>query len=107
MQVEHYTCPSCGSEVEVGGQCPGCGPPPKEKVRHKKRRRKVAARKKSWEQDAVYDGLNLPGHDFDYDDFVEREFGKTPHRRMGIAWYWWVTALVLVGVLGWVFGRGL
>lgn len=107
MAGEVYTCPSCGSEVEVGGQCPGCAPAPREKQRHKKRRRMTAARKKSWEQDAVYDGLKLPDGDFDYDDFIEREFGHKPHRRLGIKWYWWVTGLVLVGLLGWAIGRGL
>jgi hypothetical protein len=28
-------------------------------------------------------------------DFVAREFGSKPHRRIGIKWYWWETALVL------------
>lgn len=59
-----------------------------------KARRKGA--RKSWEQDSGADGLDLPGDDFDYDDFVAREFGKAPHRRVPIAWYWWATALVLL-----------
>ena len=99
-------CPSCGSEVRVGGPCPGCGPAPQEKTRHKKRRPVAAARKKSWEQDAGYDGLSLPDDDFDYDEFVEREFGKKPHWQLGIRWYWWVTALGLVGVLAWAISWG-
>jgi hypothetical protein len=28
-------------------------------------------------------------------DFVAREFGSKPHRRIGFKWYWWETALVL------------
>ena len=43
LRWSNYMCPSCGSEVEVGGQCPGCAPAPKERVRHKKRRRASAA----------------------------------------------------------------
>ena len=49
-----------------------------------------------WQQDKSADGLDLPDEDFDYDDFVAREFGGKPHRSIGIKWYWWVTALVLV-----------
>lgn len=42
------------------------------------------------------DGLGLPEEDFDYDAFVAREFGIKPHKRIGIAWYWWVTAALLL-----------
>lgn len=52
--------------------------------------------KKSWEQDKAVDGLDLPDDDFDYDDFVAREFGKFPHRRTGLKWYWWALAVVLL-----------
>ena len=104
MAVDTYICPTCGSEVRVGGECAGCAP------RRKRRRRKVAAAaKKPWEQDEMYDGLDLPGDDFDYDEFVEKETSKLPHRRIGIKLYHWVTALVLIVllvlmVLGGVFG---
>ena len=27
---------------------------------------------------------------------LAREFGRRPHRRIGIAWYWWLTGLVLL-----------
>lgn len=62
-------------------------------------------RGKSWEQDSAYDGLDLPGEGYDYEEFVEREFGDKPHEQVGIAWYWWLTAVGLLGVFGWwVFG---
>ena len=71
----------------------------------------VAARKprKSWEQDEAYDGLDLPGDDFDYDEFVKKELSGAPHRRIGIKFYYWVTAVVLLlllvlMVVGGVFG---
>lgn len=51
---------------------------------------------KSWEQEPSGNGLDLPDNDFDYEDFVEREFGRKPHRQIGIAWYWWTTAAVLL-----------
>ncbi len=52
--------------------------------------------RKSWEQATEYDGLDLPDDDFDYREFTERESGGKPHRRTGIRWYWWITALVLL-----------
>ena len=52
--------------------------------------------RKSWEQDSDSDGLDLPDEDFDYDEFVAREFGKLPHRKVPIKWYWWMTAVLLV-----------
>ena len=44
----------------------------------------------------MYDALDLPDEDFDYDEFVAKEFGHKPHRKIGIKWYWWVTAIVLL-----------
>ncbi len=49
--------------------------------------------------------MNLPDDDFDYDEFIAREFGKAPHRTLGIKWYWWVLAVALLvaltaGVIG-------
>jgi hypothetical protein len=81
-----YPCPTCGTEVEVGKPCPGCPTRPPRK-------------KRSWEEDGLQDGLDLPDEDFDYDDFVAREFGKAPHRKTGLAWYWWVLALVVLAAM--------
>jgi hypothetical protein len=104
MPKDTYICPSCDSVVEVGGVCPGCGPA---KPKRRRKRRVAAVRKKPWEQDAAYDSLDLPAEDFDYDDFVKREFGKTPHRRIGIKWYWWLTAAVVLGCFAWLVLGGL
>lgn len=98
--MDYYICPECGADVPVGSRgCPTCGP---RKVARRKRKAKA---RKSWEQDSAYDGLDLPGEGYDYEEFVEREFGDKPHEQVGIAWYWWLTAVGLLGVFGWwVFG---
>jgi hypothetical protein len=98
VSVDKWICPGCGAELRVGvSGCPKCSKPPQ----RKKRKKKVARR--SWEQGSDYDGLDLPDEDFDYDDFVAREFGKAPHRKVPIKWYWWVTAIFLLGWMAWVF----
>ena len=106
MAAETYLCPTCGSEVEVGGACPGCVPMGKPR---RNKRRKVAAgkKKRAWEQDAIYDGLGVPDDEFDYEGFIEREFGKKPHRKVGLKWYWWVTGAVLLAAMGWAVLGGL
>ena len=81
-----YLCPTCDREVAVGTQCPRCAK--KNPVRKPER--------KAWEQEETADGLDLPDEDFDYDDFIAKEFGRVPHRKIGIKWYWYVVALVLL-----------
>jgi hypothetical protein len=81
-----YLCPSCDHDVEVGLHCSHCAKP--------RNVRKPA--QKSWEQDASADGLDLPDDDFDYDAFVAEEFGTAPHRKTGLAWHWYVVALLLL-----------
>lgn len=100
MAADTYLCPTCDSEVKVGGDCPGCAP-----VRKRRRKKVAAASPKPWEQDEMYDGLGLPDEDFDYDAFIEEECSRQPHRKVGIKLYWWITALVLLVALAWmVFG---
>lgn len=91
-----YRCPFCNCEVQVGSPCPGCA---------KKRRQPRTPAPKSWQQDAGADGLDLPDSDFDYDEFVAREFGGLPHRRIGVAWYWWLLGVLVVAAMiaTWVF----
>jgi hypothetical protein len=93
MKPDTYVCPGCDKEVAVGSRaCPHCHPP------RKKRKPAKTAAKPSWHQESTAEGLDLPltDEDFDYDDFVAREFGGKPHQRIGIQWYWWATALVLL-----------
>lgn len=101
MRIDHYLCPGCGGEVPIGpAGCPRCPPP-------KPRKPKRQAEKRSWEQDKCYDDLDLPDEDFDYDEFVEREFGRKPHRQIGVPFHWWAIGLglillwTIVAALGW------
>lgn len=87
-----YICPFCETEVAVGKPCPGCA----------KKSKKPRPKKKSWEQDSSAGGLNLPDDDFDYDDFIAREFGKAPHKKTGLKWYWWALAIALL--IGMIYG---
>jgi hypothetical protein len=107
MKADTYLCPGCDQEVVVGTRgCPHCQAPRK---RRKRSKAAASGATRSWAQDKSADGLGLPDDDFDYDDFVAREFGLKPHRRIGIQWYWWVTAVVLLvmivlggfRILGW------
>jgi len=45
------------------------------------------------------DGLDLPDENFDYADFVKREFGGQKVMPRGIHWFWWVVALAVAAVL--------
>lgn len=74
-------CPNCGAEVPPNAQaCPECG----------------SDEQTGWSEAAETGGLDLPDQNFDYNDYVKREFsGKTPVPR-GIHWLWWLIALLLV-----------
>ncbi len=56
-------CPVCGEDVPRNARaCPECG----------------ADEKSGWSPNAhVQDGLDLPDEEFDYEDFVAKEFGGT------------------------------
>ena len=86
-EVLNYLCPFCNREARVGEPCPGCS-------------KKSPKQKKPWQQSRSADGLDLPDDSFDYADFCKREFGKSPHLRVGLKWYWWALALIcLIGML--------
>lgn len=89
MGTSPEICPVCGEAVpERARACPGCG----------------ADERTGWSEEARYHELGLPDEEFDYDDFVQREFhGQAPRRRNARLW-WWVAvgalALFLWGFLG-------
>ena len=85
-----YICPSCDREVRVGRQCGACS---------KKHKPAPAKAKRSWEQDKMYDDLDLPDEDFDYDEFIAKEFGHVPHKKIGVKWYWWLLGVVVLVLL--------
>ncbi len=75
------TCPNCGASVPRNAKaCPQCG----------------ADEETGWSEDAQTGGLDLPDDEFDYGDFVAREFGRKRPIPRGIHWFWWLIALLLV-----------
>jgi len=75
------SCPNCGADVPRGAKvCPECG----------------SDEQTGWSEEAHASGLDLPDENFDYDNYVKREFeGKSPVPS-GIRWYWWLAALVVL-----------
>lgn len=84
-----FRCPTCGESLSPNARsCGRCG----------------ARRDGSdWVAPSTYDGLDLgDGEDFDYDDFLRREFG---HDGRGGNWFtrmtpkerfWWVVAVIVL-----------
>jgi len=66
-----------------------------------------ACAKSGWKKNAeVYDGLDLPDEDFDYDEFVKREFGSAKSGSSSsreIFWRWVAAIVLAVMVLGYLF----
>lgn len=77
-------CPVCGADVPPRARsCRACGADPSA----------------GW-QESAGDGVDLPDEDFDYADFVAREFGGAGSGRR-IHPVWWLTTVVLLVALGW------
>jgi len=84
------TCPNCGAEIPCRARaCPACG----------------SDEQTGWSEDARREELGLPDENFDYEDFVQREFGgKNPVPR-GQRWHWWLVAVLLLAAIVWMFLR--
>lgn len=84
-----FQCPECGDEVSPNAAgCRSCGA------------QKVDG---EWRTPESYDGLDLPGEDFDYDEFIRREFGEDdPRSFTGKQLLWWVTAVVTLVAFLWI-----
>ena len=80
-------CPNCGEDVPRNARaCPGCG----------------ADETTGWAEDAqqaTTSDLGLPDEDFDYQEFVKREFGRASPKPRGIHWFWWVLAILLLAAI--------
>jgi hypothetical protein len=73
-------CPMCGEDVPRNAKaCPECG----------------ADEQTGWKEDALESSTDLPEEDFDYDKFVDEEFGHGV-KKSPIQWFWWVVAVVLL-----------
>jgi predicted nucleic acid-binding Zn ribbon protein len=76
-------CPVCGTEVPRNARaCPECG----------------ACEKSGWSEDADRERLGLPSENFDYEEYIEREFGDKP-QPTGNKKIWWFTAIALLVVI--------
>lgn len=76
-------CPICGETVPPKSlACPECG----------------SDHNTGWKKDAQHEvGLDLPEEEFDYQEFVNREFGTEPIRRStGLSPLWWITGVILL-----------
>jgi len=74
-------CPNCGAEVPPRAKaCPECG----------------SDEQTGWSEKAATDHLDLPDENFDYDDFVKREFGQKKSRTLPKGFIWWIVALALL-----------
>jgi hypothetical protein len=84
-------CANCGADIPPNAKaCPECG----------------ADEETGWSH-ATAEGLDLPDENFNYEEFVKREFGgekksPVPH---GIRWFWWVVAVLLLASFLWAFLR--
>ncbi len=77
-------CPNCGADVPPKAKaCPECG----------------ACEETGWSDEAGSGDLGLPDEEFNYTDFVKKEFGDKTVRPRGIPWFWWVVGLVLAVIL--------
>lgn len=74
-------CPVCGEDVPIGAvACLECG----------------ADHNSGWREELEsYDATGLPEEDFDYNEFVRREFGRAS-KPAAIKTVWWVTAILVI-----------
>lgn len=75
-------CPHCGADLPRNAKaCPECG----------------SDEETGWSEEARASGADLPDDEFDYDDFVKREFGAQKEiKPRGMHWFWWVIGILLV-----------
>ena len=69
-------CPNCGVALPATARaCPDTG----------------------WADEAQYESTQLPEEEFDYDDFVSREFGQGGRPRGSqLHWVWAVAAILMI-----------
>jgi hypothetical protein len=77
-------CPNCGADVPPNAKaCPECG----------------ACEQTGWSEAARISGLNLPGQDFDYDEFIEQEFAQKKKRHHGTTCFWCIIGTLLAAII--------
>jgi hypothetical protein len=85
---DYFRCPQCNGEVRVGAAaCPHCG----------------SDDETGWSEDA-----DVEEDDFDYDEYVAREFpdDRQPFQRTrGVNRFWQAVAIVVLLLIAWSFIR--
>jgi hypothetical protein len=94
--ASEFPCPACGETVHAGAlACPHCG----------------ADERSGWNEDAyetdTASSLGLDD-DFDYESFVEDEFGGEPGKmaRPSFGWFWWIVGVILAIAFAVIIFRG-
>ena len=78
------TCPSCGADVPPGAKaCPECG----------------SDEQTGWSDEAYTSNLGIPEEKFDYNEFVEQEFGSGKPKPRPLGWLWLLVAVILGGII--------
>ena len=82
-------CPNCGVDLQAMARaCPECG----------------ACPDTGWAEEAQYESTQLPEDDFDYDEFVSREFGqggRPPGNQLH--WVWAVFHILIITLQAFIF----
>jgi len=79
-------CPNCGAAVSPNAAaCPECG----------------ADDQAGWNDSNQTQRLDLPEEDFDYDEFIEREFVENKPNVIpnNLHWFWWLVGIGLICAL--------
>ncbi len=80
-------CPVCGEDVPRRAvACPECG----------------ADHHSGWREEAESYEVALPDENFDYEEFVEKEFGSSP-KPAAIKMVWWITAIIVIIVFAAIY----
>ena len=78
------SCPNCGAEVPRNAKsCPECG----------------SDESTGWSDRARAENLGIPDENFDYDEFVEEEFGGRESKRSGPKLFGGITIAIIVVLL--------
>jgi len=76
-------CAVCGADIPPQAKaCPECG----------------ADERTGWREPDAADGLDLPEENFDYEGYVEKEFGRG-RPRQGKPLFWWIVAAVMLVIV--------
>jgi hypothetical protein len=105
MMLEFRDCPYCGKRIRVDAEnCHKCGKTVSEATRPRTSANSGSTirgkpvnpdREGSPDQAAVYGGYDAKEDDFDYEEFLQEEFGKPKKKRN----FWYYVAWVVIASL--------